>query len=174
MVIVATSLTGPRLAVMEFERTRNLKEVQREWRHTFPPSAESEMATRSRSSQHKLQGKHILVVEDYGVLGQHLVEQLLKHYDRASHVRSGKEALQEIRRQPPSIILLDINLRDMSGLEVIKLVRQNKNTESIPILAMSASAEKKRMCLKAGCNSFILKPFDVQELLKAINALFPT
>jgi CheY-like chemotaxis protein len=173
VVIVATSLAGPLLAVVEFERTRSLKDEQREWRHTFPPPADSEMATRSRSSQHKLQGKHILVVEDHDLMAKLLVD-VLRNYDHASSARSGKQALQEIRRQPPSIILLDLTLPDMSGLEVVKRVRQKKKTKSIPILAMSASPDEKDKCLEAGCNSFILKPFDIKELLKEINALLPT
>ena len=128
------------------------------------------MPLANRAQSHRLKGKRILVVEDHDLLGSIILE-FLKHYDHASHARSGKEALDEIQRQPPSAILLDISLPDISGLEVVRLIRKNKNTKSIPILAMSASREEEDQCLRAGCNGFILKPFDCQQLLNQLNAL---
>jgi DNA-binding response OmpR family regulator len=129
----------------------------------------NEMATGSTASHHKLRGKHVLVVEDHEFMGKLLVD-VLKHYDHASHARSGKQALHEIQRKAPSIILLDVSLPDMSGLELVRIVRQNKKTKSTPILAMSASADEKSKCLEAGCNGFILKPFDIDHLLNELSA----
>lgn len=120
----------------------------------------------------KLKGKRILVVEDHDLMSRLLVD-VLRYYDHASDARSGREALDKIQRELPSIILLDISLPDMSGLEVARFVRRNKRTASIPILAMSASADEKDKCLEAGCNSFILKPFDIEQLLKQLTALLP-
>jgi CheY-like chemotaxis protein len=62
----------------------------------------------------------------------------------------------------------------MSGLELVKLVRQKKGMKSTPILAMSASADEKTKCLEAGCNGFILKPFDIDHLLSELNAQLPS
>lgn len=127
------------------------------------------MATGGTASHHKLRGKHILVVEDHEFMGKLLVD-VLKHYDHASLARSGKQALFEIRRQAPSIILLDVSLPDMNGLELVKMMRQTKEMRSIPVLAMSASADEKGKCLEAGCNGFILKPFDIDHLLSELSA----
>jgi CheY-like chemotaxis protein len=121
----------------------------------------------------KLKGKHILVVEDHELMARLLVD-LLRYYDHASNARSGKQALDEIQRRPPSIILLDLSLPDMSGLDIAKFVRRNKGTASIPILAMSASADEKDKCLEAGCNGFLLKPFSIEQLLKQLSALLPS
>ncbi len=130
------------------------------------------MSTGKPKRHQKLVDKHILIVEDYDLIGKVLVD-LLKHYDHASHVRSGNAALREIERNPPDIILLDLILPDMSGLELARMVRQNTKTKSTPILAMSASAGEKANCLKAGCNGFILKPFHIPELLNELTALLP-
>lgn len=131
------------------------------------------MSTGNVKRHKKLKGKRILVVEDHDLMGKLLVN-LLKHYDHASHARSAKEALQEVRREPPDIILLDIILPDMSGLEVARAVRQNEKTKSIPILAMSGSPSEKSKCLEVGCDGFILKPFDIQQLLNELAALLPS
>ena len=127
------------------------------------------MASARTASHHKLHGKHILVVEDHEFMGKLLVD-VLKHYDHASLARSGKQALDEIQRQTPSVVLLDVSLPDMNGLELVKMMRQTKGMMSIPILAMSASADERSKCLEAGCNGFILKPFDIDHLLNELSA----
>ncbi len=122
----------------------------------------------------KLQAKHILVIERDGLIGGVLTAILKKHYKHVSHAESGKEALEEIRRKPPDIIVLNLKLQDMSGLELARAVRQNEKTKSIPILAMSDSPGDQNKCLEAGCNGFILTPFNIPELLNELAALLPS
>jgi two-component system, OmpR family, phosphate regulon response regulator PhoB len=123
-----------------------------------------------RESEDKLKGKHILVVEDYPLMGA-LLMKLLKHYDHASYASSGNEAIKEIKQKPPDIVLLDLSLPDMSGLEVARKLRSNQKTKSIPILAMSGSQIEKKECLEAGCDDFILKPFNTSQLLAQLAGL---
>jgi two-component system, OmpR family, phosphate regulon response regulator PhoB len=123
-----------------------------------------------RKPEGKLKGKHILVVEDHPHMGALLMD-ILKHYDHASYARSGKEAMTEIKQKPPDIVLLDLSLPDMSGLEIARKLRSNQRTKSIPILAMSGSQIEKKACLEAGCNDFILKPFDTSQLLAQLAKL---
>jgi CheY-like chemotaxis protein len=121
-------------------------------------------------SDKKLKDKHILVVEDYPLMGALLMD-LLKEYVHASYARSGSEAIKEIKKKRPDIILLDLSLPDMSGLEVARKLRENQRTKSIPILAMSGSPIEKKTCLEAGCNDFILKPFETSQLLAQLATL---
>ena len=121
-------------------------------------------------SEGKLKGKHILVVEDYPHLGALLVR-LLKKYVQTSYAHSGKQALREITDKPPDIVLLDLTLPDMSGLEVARKLGNNRKTKSIPILAMSGFQIEKQKWLEAGCDDFILKPFDSSQLLAQLAAL---
>lgn len=125
---------------------------------------------RIKSDIKKLADKHILVVEDHPFVGEILTE-LLTRYDHPSHADSGKEALKQIKQKRPNIILLDLSLPDINGLELAKLVRQNKRTKSIRILAMSATRVDRRKWLQAGCNDFILKPFSTPTLLARLSKL---
>jgi DNA-binding response OmpR family regulator len=83
--------------------------------------------------------------------------------------------LEKIERKAPDVILLDLNLPDMNGLEIARLARQNEKTSRTPILAMSGScsAMDKIKCLEIGCNDFIHKPFSVRSLLVRLSALIP-
>jgi DNA-binding response OmpR family regulator len=125
-----------------------------------------------KSNTKKLQGKRILVVEDQPLVSEILTD-LLKRYDHPSHAGSGGDALEQIKHKAPDVILLDLSLPDMNGLEVARLVRRNEKTSCIPILAMSGSPTDKQNCLKIGCNDFILKPFSVSSLLARLSALIP-
>jgi two-component system, OmpR family, response regulator RpaA len=90
---------------------------------------------------------------------------------RVSHAASGTKALDAIKQELPDFILLDLGLPDMSGLAVVTRVRRDEKTGSVPILAMSGDPRRERICLRTGCNDFILKPFDISELLERISAL---
>ena len=120
----------------------------------------------------KLQGKRILVVEDQPLLRELLTE-LLRRYDHPSQANSGKDALEQIEHKAPDIILLDLTLPDMSGLEVARQVRRSEKTSRIPILAMSGGPMDKKKCLEMGCNDFVQKPFDEFTLLVRLSALIP-
>jgi len=84
-------------------------------------------------------------------------------------------SLLTLVRSPPDVILLDLSLPDMHGLEVARLVRRNEKTSRIPILAMSGSGSPmdKKKCLEMGCNDFIHKPFSGSSLLVRLSALIP-
>jgi len=118
----------------------------------------------------KLQGKRILVVEDQPLIGEMLVE-LLRRYAHPFRASSGGDALEQIKHKAPHIILLDLSLPDINGLEVVRLLRRNEKTGPIPILAMSGNPIDKANYLKIGCNDFILKPFNESSLLAQLSAL---
>ena len=125
---------------------------------------------RIKSISKKLKGQHILVVADHPFVGE-ILTGLSTLFDQPSHVNSAKDALKQIEQKRPDIILLDLSLPDMNGLEFAKLLRRNRKTRSIPILAMSASRMDKRKWLEAGCNDFILKPFSTSTLLTRLSKL---
>src|SRR5262249_21071618 len=120
----------------------------------------------------KLQGKRILVVEDQPSVSE-ILAKLLRPYGYPSQANSAKEALEEIEHKAPDVILLDLSLPDMNGLEVARLVRRNEKTSRIPILAMSGSSMDYKKCFEMGCNDFIPKPFSISTLLARLSALLP-
>jgi CheY-like chemotaxis protein len=118
----------------------------------------------------KFQCKRILIVEDHSLISETLID-LLKRYGHPYHAHTGSDALQQIKKKAPDLILLDLSLPDMHGLELAKMLHGNAKTNSIPILAMSASRMNKEKCLQMGCNDFILKAFSVSSLLVRLFAL---
>jgi len=86
---------------------------------------------------------------------------------------SGEDALNRIAQRTPDLILLDIMMPVMSGLEVLEQLRSNEKTRSIPVVLVTAlhAPEDKARGLKAGCDDFISKPFDENELIARVRSL---
>ncbi|HOV13583.1 MAG TPA: response regulator [Spirochaetota bacterium] len=81
---------------------------------------------------------------------------------------SGTDALISIGKQIPEIIIVDIVMPDIDGIQVIKNIRAKQAYSSIHIVSISADIEKKEVALKSGANVFLKKPFDVNDLKGAI------
>jgi DNA-binding response OmpR family regulator len=128
------------------------------------------VARKQENTDNTFRGKHILVVEDSPLVGE-LLTILLRRYDHPYHARSAKEAVREIAHEPPHIILIDLTLPDMDGLELVRSLRQDPKTKFIPILAMSGIPIPKKTWFEAGCNDFIAKPFKPKHLLARLSRL---
>jgi PAS domain S-box-containing protein len=85
-------------------------------------------------------------------------------------------ALEEIRLSPPDLILMDINLPGMSGLDALEQLKADPATAAIPVIAVSAAAmpEERDAGLKAGFLAYLTKPFDVSMLLDQVRQLLGT
>lgn len=79
---------------------------------------------------------------------------------------NAEAALEYALASPPDLVLMDIGLPGMSGLEAVKRLRAHPVTRDIPIWAVTARAMKadEQMALEAGCNFYITKPYDQEEL----------
>ena len=108
----------------------------------------------------------ILVVED-NPQNMRLFEMILsdRGYTLLKAV-DGEEALDVAVREPPDLVIMDIQLPGMNGLEVTKKLRENSAFSRIPIIAITASAMKgdKEAAIGAGCNAYLSKPFNIREL----------
>jgi chemosensory pili system protein ChpA (sensor histidine kinase/response regulator) len=116
------------------------------------------------ASIQKLQGKHILIVEDDAPLLRLLARRFTGYGIHVSLAPSGTKALSEIEQHTPDIILLDVELLDMSGLDFATLVRQHDHTNTVPILFMSGGVDHEEDCLKTPRADFIWKPFALSDL----------
>lgn len=106
----------------------------------------------------------ILIVEDDSAV-RNLISTTLKMQNYKFHTAStGQQALMEAISHKPDIILLDLGLPDMDGVDIIKQVRSWSN---LPIIVISARSEDKDKidALDAGADDYITKPFSVEELL---------
>jgi len=119
-------------------------------------------------------GKKILIVEDHADSAELLKDQVGQFgYPTPLVVTNGSEALQKAYEENPDIILLDIVLSGMSGLEVARKLKADPRTRAIPILAVTAKAMPgdREMCLQSGCDGYLAKPFFSQNLKAEIEKL---
>lgn len=112
----------------------------------------------------------ILVVDDEEDIANLLVYNLSKNGYRAQAVFSGEEALASIEKELPDLIVLDLMLPGIDGLEVCRLLKQNGRTAKIPIIMATAKSEEldEILGLELGAADYISKPFSVRVLLARI------
>ena len=117
--------------------------------------------------------RKILLVEDNPAT----VDVILKELEFLGYesivAEDGKEGVDKAASQMPDLIIMDISLPKMDGLEATSMIRKNPKTKSIPVLAATARAlpGDKEKCLQAGCDDYIAKPFTHRELGAAIKKL---
>ena len=115
-------------------------------------------------------GKTVLVVED-NELNMKLFHDLLEaHGYDTLQTRDGVEALKIAREHKPDLILMDIQLPEVSGLEVAKWIKEDANLRAIPIVAVTAFAMKgdEEKIRQGGCEAYIAKPISVAKFLETV------
>jgi len=117
--------------------------------------------------------KKILIVDDNPDL-VYVLQRLvwLLGYDTIL-AKSGKQAVKIAASQLPDLIILDIMIPEMDGFQVSHQIRQNQETEGIPIIAVTAltAYKDKQKCFQSGCNDYIPKPFIPAQLASCIEKL---
>lgn len=115
----------------------------------------------------------ILVVDDEEDILELVRYNLLKNGYRVTCVSSGEQAIEKLRQETPHIILLDLMLPGMDGLDVCRNLRSNPATSSIPIIMITAKGEDADIVsgLELGADDYLTKPFSPRVLLARIRAL---
>ena len=114
--------------------------------------------------------KTILVVED-NELNMKLFHDLLEaHGYSILQTRDGMEALKLARQHKPDLILMDIQLPEVSGLEVTKWIKEDDDLKSIPIIAVTAFAMKgdEEKIREGGCEGYLAKPISLTSFLETV------
>ena len=111
----------------------------------------------------------ILVVDDEPQVRRVMRTTLTAEGYTISESRNGEEALESFRSQPPDIILLDVNMPGMGGLEACRQIRKNSDVPIIMLTVRNAERDKV-LALDAGADDYVVKPFGMQELLARIRA----
>lgn len=88
--------------------------------------------------------------------------------------RNGREGIDLALTSAPDLILLDLNLPDMHGSDVLDVLQQNPSSASIPVVVLSADATPYRIerLLAAGARNYLIKPFDLTQFLAVIDDIF--
>jgi len=117
--------------------------------------------------------KNILVIEDYPDNMMLVVEILEDEGYGVLQAESAEIGLGLVKSDRPDLILMDISLPKMSGLEATEILKANSDTADIPIVALTAHAMKsdKDMVMAAGCDGYMTKPIDEELLLELLRDL---
>lgn len=112
----------------------------------------------------------LLLVEDNATIRDAFCLLLEDSGYRVVVAASGDEGLQLAEREPPHLVLLDLGLPDMEGLDVVRAMAAMDALRSVPIVALTGRAleQDEDACMQAGCAGYITKPVNADQLLRLI------
>lgn len=113
----------------------------------------------------------ILLVEDNLELAQSLAELLRQHAFVADHVDRGDAADQLLSQSHYDLLLLDLNLPQLSGKALLRRLRERGDSLPVIVLTASDSLDQKVLCLEIGADDYLVKPVEVRELLARMQAI---
>jgi two-component system alkaline phosphatase synthesis response regulator PhoP len=116
---------------------------------------------------------HVLIVEDDRDIADLVARYLRRAGYSTETLASGADAVSAIRDRPPDLLVLDLMLPHVDGLEICRIVRGNATTASIPIIMLTARGEESERIvgLELGADDYIAKPFSPNELVARVRAL---
>ena len=112
----------------------------------------------------------ILIVEDAEHVSSMLIDLLDSQGYQVAHASEGRSGLDMARRGLPNLVLLDINIPEINGIEVCKAIKSDPKTAGIKVIMISAmdKGEVMKAAFLAGADEYILKPFDAMKLLRRV------
>jgi DNA-binding response OmpR family regulator len=115
--------------------------------------------------------RRVVLVEDDGDIAEAICYQLERTGFRVRVARTGEEGLEFVRKGA-DLVLLDLNLPGMDGLEVCRMIRRQQTTAHVPIIIVSARAEEvdRVLGLEMGADDYVVKPFSLKELAARVRA----
>lgn len=136
------------------------------------PEAPLEMRPRTTGLLPPLEAmlQTVLIVDDEPHIRLLLTQELERVGYRILQAASGTEALVMARRHQPALILLDVMLPDISGFDVLRILKSDPATLGIPVLILSI-VEDRRLGLALGANAYLMKPVDTEQLLTTVSLL---
>jgi len=121
-----------------------------------------------------MMSKPIILVVDDDLPILVLMRNLLREFGfEPVTAESGREALIEVRKRKPSVVLIDKNMPGMNGEEVIRALRAEPGFDGLPILILSGEPISKSDLKALGADGAVLKPFDIRELIAQLRSFAP-
>ena len=133
-------------------------------------SVERRMSTATREPNVPTDKGHVVLIEDEKNIAALVRYNLRKEGFRVSIAGDGEEGLQLIERERPDVVLLDLLLPRVDGLEVCRRLKQREQTRSIPVIMLTAKAGEadKVTGLELGADDYVTKPFNPPELMARV------
>src|SRR5689334_13507489 len=116
----------------------------------------------------------ILIVDDSATMRRMVAASLRTLRDASfDEATNGLEAIERIALHPPSLMILDLNMPDMHGLDVLRFVRSGQHGRRLPIIVLTTrnDAESRSAATEAGATLYMTKPFDPSDLLARVGSL---
>jgi two-component system chemotaxis response regulator CheY len=117
----------------------------------------------------------ILIVDDASMM-RRILKNILKEmeFHNIEEAEDGAIALQKLRSQKFDFVITDLNMPNLTGVELVQEVRKDPKLKDIPILMVTAEAKKENviLALKTGVNNYISKPFTPDKIRTKIEAIF--
>ncbi len=117
---------------------------------------------------------NILAVDD-DMINLKLLKSMLKKTDKVAEIieaKNGSDAIEILKsRDDIDLILLDIVMPVMNGIEMLKVVRADENLKQVPIIILTTDETKKNEALEFGANAFLMKPIRADDLQKKISSV---
>ncbi len=118
-------------------------------------------------------GQTILIVEDNELNMKMFRDLLAAHGYVTLETNNGAEALDLVRQHHPDLVLMDIQLPNVSGLEIIKSIKADAELKSIPVIAVSAFVTKwdAETMRELGCEAYLAKPITITSFIESVEAM---
>ena len=113
----------------------------------------------------------ILLVEDDQSLASGLCKALRSEGFVTNHVSEGKAALHTVEIQPPDMVVLDLGLPDMDGLDVLRKIRSSGSSVPVLVLTARSSIDARVSGLDSGADDYLPKPFEIPELIARLRVI---
>ena len=125
------------------------------------------------SEARAMAAQHILAVEDEADILELVTYHLQREGYMVTGVTTGEKALQKVRLQPPDLLLLDLMLPGMDGLEICRRLKKDPTTQHIPIVMLTAKGEEADIVagLELGADDYITKPFSPRVMVARVRAV---
>lgn len=141
-----------------------LKDIQRTCRETVQTAQKTLSPSEKISANTTATNKHVLIVDDDGDVAAVIAHGLERSGMNVKICTSGEEALHYLPRIQPDLVILDVALTGINGLEVLKQIKQNPEFIDIPVVIICTrhNAEMEFIAKRAGAQAFIAKPLDIE------------
>lgn len=107
----------------------------------------------------------MIVDDDKGILDAMEAIYNFEGYDVCAVIKDGGEVLNKLIKVDPDLLVLDVFLSEVDGRKIVSAIKSNEKTKDVPVVMTSARDDVKESALACGASSFIVKPFDVDEIL---------
>lgn len=135
------------------------------------PQAQAQVGAEEEARFAALQGRRILVVDDHPV-NRRVIRLFLEPFEcDLVEAEDGQQALEALDREAVDIVLMDVNMPVMDGLEATRRLRMDARFQRLPVVALTADVmvAQVRTCLDAGCDAHVAKPIDLRNLLSVMD-----